>query len=281
VARKKRQLQRNNRAVDVPKSIGAVSVEDPNAEFEDDADEAKDIAVKSPVGSAVEHSPRVKGPSKRTEVRESRRVRSQARRTRRRLLIGLGGGAIAAALIAGLVLPSVGALGGGGRDAAASQTGTSAEGQLPTVGSKFPAQDAGVIELGEPHGGYSSSPPTSGPRYAVSTAWGTFDEKIADEVVVRNLEQGGVVFNHNITNDAALDDLKAYVEIQPGFPGCFLLQPNEAVPEGTVTLTAWEWLANYAPSDVAGMQEFVKDHRNSAPLFLSNTCGADAPAPAG
>ena len=126
----------------------------------------------------------------------------------------------------------------------------------------------------EAHEPYSTSPPTSGPRYALSVVWGVYDQQIPDEAVVRNLEEGGIVIHHNLTDETASADLQAFVESQAGYPGCFLMQPNTSVAEGTVTLTAWEWLETYPSVDEVGMQAFIADHRNDAPLFVSNTCGA-------
>jgi hypothetical protein len=248
-----------------------VSINERDDDLDDDEDDEKDLepaAVGAP--ASTQSWGRNKGPSRRTESREARRQRFEARRARKRLFYGIIGGAIALALIAGLVLPSV--IGTGGQPT--NTTSSSASGTAASVGTKFVAQNAEIVSLEEAHEPYSTSPPTSGPRYALSVVWGVYDQQIPDEAVVRNLEEGGIVIHHNLTDEAASADLQAFVESQAGYPGCFLMQPNTSVAEGTVTLTAWEWLETYPSVDEVGMQAFIADHRNDAPLFVSNTCGA-------
>ena len=204
-----------------------------------------------------------------TLAREDRRRRSQSRLTRRRLFYGVGGGVIALALITGLVLPSVGHLGFGGSTAANPvQT-------VPDAGTEIPVQEGTVITVGAEHAAYSTSPPTSGPRYAEAVEWGVYDEQIADETVVRNLEQGAVVFNYSLSDEEAVANLQEFVEALPGYPGCYVMQPHAAVTDGSVTVTSWGWTESYTGIDRFGMQQFVASHRNDAPRFVGATCGAD------
>ena len=253
-------------------------VDELDDDLDDDEDEEDDEQELEPAAAGAPASTqswgRNKGPSRRTEARESRRHRFEARRARKRLFYGLGGGAIALALISGLFLPSVLGASTQNPGTTTNTTSASASGAAASVGTKFVAQDAEIVDLEEAHEPYSTSPPTSGARYAHSVVWGIYDQQIPDEGMVRNLEEGGVVIHHNLTDEAASADLQAFVESQPGYPGCFLMQPNASVAEGTVTLTAWEWLETYPGVDEVGMQAFIADHRNDAPLFVSNTCGA-------
>lgn len=48
-----------------------------------------------------------------------------------------------------------------------------------------------------PHKQYNSSPPTSGPHVPNITNWGTHKEEIADEILVHNLEDGGVIIQYH------------------------------------------------------------------------------------
>ncbi len=217
---------------------------------------------------------REKGPSKLTISREDRRRRSQARKARRKLFYGVGGGLIAVALITGLVLPSVGHLGvGPSNDGSGSST---AQGSTPSVGTQLPIQFAGIVEVGAPHEAYETSPPTSGPRYAEAVEWGAYETQQPDEAVVRNLELGGIVVNHNLSDEAQIDNLETFIEAQPGYPGCFVVQPYESLASGAVTITSWGWLDSYTAVDRAAMQGFIADHRNAGPLFVGSTCGSDA-----
>lgn len=267
------QDDKQAKAEEARRAAEETSDEEGFGEFEENEDE-EPAAVAAGAPDRGRH--RERGPSRRTVIREDRRRRSAARKTRKRTLYGLGGGLIAAMLIAGLFLPSAG-LGSGGGNANTSDGSDSStsQGDLASVGTSFPIQTGSVIEPGAAHVAYNSTPPTSGPRWEEAADWGVYDVAQADEAIVRNLEQGGVVVNHNLTNQAEIVDLTSYVEAQVGYPGCFVMQPYEAVAPGSVTLTSWGWSENYTGVDRLSMEAFVQDHRNNGPLFLGNTCGSD------
>ncbi len=67
--------------------------------------------------------------------------------------------------------------------------------------------------------------------------------------------------------------LNEFVLTQPGFPGCFIVQPHDAVSPGEVVLTAWGWLQRFSGVDAEGMQWFIDTHKNQAPERLGSTCG--------
>ena len=273
VARKKRQQKRENGTESEALAPASSVAEEFGDELEPDivSDEPETVEAARPSRQAVGASTRSggswaprTGPSKSTEARDERRRRAQARKARRRLFYGLGGGAIAAALIAGLVLPSLGNIGGlgGGHTAADDGNAASAQGTLPSVGTEIAVLPG------------AGSPPTTGTSEAALVTWGVHDSQVADEAVVRNLERGAVVLNYNLTDEFAVQDLVAFAEAQPGFPGCFVMHPHEGVTAGTVTLTSWGWLQNYAGTDKAGMQGFIQDHRNSGAQYVDATCGS-------
>jgi len=68
----------------------------------------------------------------------------------------------------------------------------------PLPGKEFP--DLGnlhIQRLGDPHAPYNSEPPTSGPHLPNIAPWGIYDKPIPKEYQVHNLEDGGVVIQHN------------------------------------------------------------------------------------
>ena len=206
-------------------------------------------------------------PSRRTIARDDRRRRSARKGSRRRWLFGIGGGTIAIMLILGLFLPSVRGLGGTTRT-------TNPEDDAPRSGTAVAVQPGETIEPGTSHGGYSTLPPTSGPRYAEPAPWGVHDTQIADETVVRNLQVGAVVFNYNLESEAEVTDLRQLVEALPGYPSCYLVHPYAGVPTGSVTLTAWGWTQEVAGVDRFLLQTFADDHLNQGAEYLGPSCGA-------
>ena len=209
-------------------------------------------------------------PSRQTIARDERRRRAGRRTSRRRWFFGIGGGTIALMLITGLFLPSL------------PRGGTTTSGQAddaPRSGTEVPVQLGDIIEPGAGHDDYETLPPTSGPRYATPAPWGVHAAQIDDETVVRNLEVGAVVFNHNLESEAELSDLRLFVEALPGYPGCYVAHPYAAVPAGSVTLTAWGWTQEVAGVDRFLMETFVDDHVNQGPQFVGLSCGALPAAP--
>jgi hypothetical protein len=235
-----------------------------------ETDSGADVETRDDKGLDAPNGRRAQGPSKQTVARDERRRRSEAKKARKKLWYGIGGGLIALALIAGLVAPSIPNRG--------PSSDVSVQGSSPSIGTPLPIQAAAVIEDGSLHEKYESLPPTSGPRYSAGVEWGIYETEQPAESLVRNLEEGGLVLHHNISDPVQLDDLRTFIEAQPGYPGCFVLQPYDLQP-GTVAITSWGWIDTYDIVDRAAMAEFVADHRNSGPLFMGNTCGADTVLP--
>ena len=203
-----------------------------------------------------------------------RRRRSVARKARRRLLLSIGGGTIALALILGLVIPSV-------ANIASPSSGADNTGNAPSVGTRAAIQEANLIDPGAEHEPYLALPPTSGARYAIGAAWGVHENPVADELILRNLEQGGVAVNHNLTDEAQREELLTFFEEQQGIaPGCLILRPYPDLAPGGVVLTAWGWSDSFVGLDRSGVQAFIDDHRNQGPEYVDVSCGANvAPEP--
>ena len=213
--------------------------------------------------------------SKRTVSRDERRRRSAGRKTRRRTLFGIGGGAIALMLIAGLVVPSLGGMGTVYNPAANDGSNQPPPEQ---VGTDVPIMAGEVIALDAAHEPYTTLPPTSGPRYEEPAPWGISSTQLAEEAVVRNLEHGAVAINHNVTDPAVVLVLREFIEEQQNYPACIVAQPHGSVPAGQVVLTAWGVTETYEPDDRVGMQRFIGTHSNVGPLFVDATCGAEVAA---
>lgn len=179
-----------------------------------------------------------------------------------------GGLIIALALITGLALPSFGV------------TPTPVEQEARGIaGTQLAIQEGDLLEPGETVE-YQTSPPTSGPSWAEAAAWGVHEEQAADEAVVRNLRNGAVVFNYQLSSASQRAELRAFVESLPGFPDCYVLQPHADVDEGEIQLTAWGWLDSVTPSETDAMRDFVDDHRANGPDSESRgeSCGSGSGA---
>lgn len=179
-----------------------------------------------------------------------------------------GGLIIALALITGLALPSFGVT--------PAPTGPEPR---DIAGTQLAIQEGDLLEPDET-GAYDTAPPTSGPSWAETAAWGVHEEQAADEAVVRNLRNGAIVFNYNLASASQRTELQAFVESLSGYPDCYVLQPYADVEEGEIELTAWGWLDTVTPSETGAMRNFVDDHRANGPDAESRgeSCGSGSGA---
>ncbi|MBI1801885.1 MAG: DUF3105 domain-containing protein, partial [Chloroflexi bacterium] len=53
------------------------------------------------------------------------------------------------------------------------------------------------VNPGERHAAYNSTPPTSGPHYGTPANWGKYEQGLAEETWIHNLEHGGIVALYN------------------------------------------------------------------------------------
>ena len=194
-----------------------------------------------------------------TETRAARR----ARRSKRKRLLRWAGlsliGLIALAFIIALFLPGL-----------PISTGSSG---LP--GSKAPdgpgqrIEDAGGghIKRDQSPTPYLSKPATSGQHYSDSgapTTWGVHDIFVQDEVLVHNLEHGGIAIHYDcsepcpeivnqladITNRAVREGLKVLLSPYPGM-------------SNRIMLTAWTFMDGFDVYDEQRIVDFIQSHESS------------------
>lgn len=86
------------------------------------------------------------------------------------------------------------------------------------------------------HTPYNSDPPTSGQHVETMANWGVHTEPVAKELLVHNLEDGGIVIYYNDDVDnATLEKLEKLVE---GYSDKVLLNPYPEMGN-SITVTAW------------------------------------------
>jgi hypothetical protein len=194
---------------------------------------------------------------RRDQRREEERVlrEAAARRAQTRRYVTLG---VIALLVVGAIALAAGPLSsmfGGGSTAAAQGT------QYPNLGQEH-------VNRGVPHAAYNSNPPTSGPHYPDWARWGVFDQPQPDELLVHNLEHGGIVVHYNCADGCPelagqLRDLvstyRSKVILAP--------RPNPDVP-CRVTLSAWTWLDCFNDFDAERINAFIRAHKDRGPELV-------------
>jgi hypothetical protein len=200
---------------------------------------------------------RVTKRERREQRREEERRRSQAaaRRARTSRLITIG--VVAVLAVVGLALawgPISGLFNRG--DAALAQ------------GQQYPDAGRDHVNPGQPHAAYTSNPPTSGPHYPSPAPWGVSDQPIADEILVHNLEHGGIVINYNCPQGCP-ELVQQLKDLAGQYRSKLVLapRPNPDVPT-RITLTAWTWMDGFNDFDAGRIRGFIAAHKDRAPEFF-------------
>ncbi len=196
------------------------------------------------------------------QIREERRNRSKGRARRKRSLLMFGGILFAIVFIAAIVIPSnFGAQNNSG--------GVNSGGYL-----EIDTDDGrGHIEGNTPHTeAYSVVPATSGAHWAGATTplgipsparWGRYDAVIPDEILIHNLEHGGIGLHYDCDDEcpeivAALDDL------MPRNPSQYIMSPYPGLPS-KIAITSWRHHIYLDEVDVEEILKFIDEYQDRAP----------------
>ncbi|HVE64316.1 MAG TPA: DUF3105 domain-containing protein [Mycobacteriales bacterium] len=111
------------------------------------------------------------------------------------------------------------------------------------------------IERGEVADGYTSEPPTSGPHFTTTAGEGVSENAVEAQLLIHNLEHGGVVVHHKDLPEAELTALKDQIE---NGPEKVLLVPNADLSSPGVAYTAWRRLQTCESYDQEVLSTFLK-----------------------
>ncbi len=167
----------------------------------------------------------------RSDIREEQRGRSRGRKNRKRRLITAGAIVFAVVFIGALVVnPRL--LGNRNSQLRGLNTG----GPIPIARD----QGNGHIAPGEAHAPYDTRPATSGPHwftdrttlapYGAPARWGVYTEPLPDEVLVHNLEHGGVGLHYDCPAGCP-ESVQALHDLVPGGGSLFILSPYSGMPK--------------------------------------------------
>ena len=135
------------------------------------------------------------------------------------------------------------------------------DGRLP--GTKMNEQINLVIDFGESHPDYSSTPATSGWHYGPPDApvsWGVHSEFIPHEILLQNLAQGGIGLHYNCPGGCP-DVVAAFSELAGRYPK-IVVSPYEGM-DGKIALTAWTYLDVMDELDLERVELFIRAHHGS------------------
>lgn len=137
----------------------------------------------------------------------------------------------------------------------------------PRPGERIPGQGASHIRLGSPHPPYNSNPPTSGWHTPQAMPWGTSRTEAPDELLLHNLEHGGVWISYKDPHDAAL--VEKLGALASRLPSKVLVTPKPQ-NDNAIAVAAWERLLKVDAYDERRIVEFINAFRNRGPERVPN-----------
>ena len=155
-----------------------------------------------------------------------------------------------------------------------SSTTTSANNDGTVPGEFYRTQGRDHIAEGDSHPVYNSYPATSGWHYSTAMGdtfdydedllapalWGVYEEELPDEVLVHNLEHGGIRIHYNCPEGCAelINQLKGMTKL-----GRKIIVSPYSLMESRIALVAWNYLDTFDDFDEMRIREFIAAHESS------------------
>jgi hypothetical protein len=108
---------------------------------------------------------------------------------------------------------------------------------------------------------YNSTPPTSGPHYGGLARWGIHSEPIPDELLVHNLEDGGVGIWYDCP-DGCPELVSQLESVAERYHEGILLAPYPGM-DSRIALTAWNRLDRFEEFDEDRLVRFIRAFRGA------------------
>lgn len=130
-----------------------------------------------------------------------------------------------------------------------------------------------VVDQGREHVGpghqhtYNSNPPTSGPHFARPEEWGAYKDELPDEVLIHNLEHGGVWISYK---PDVSEDIRKKLEALYDKWGRKVIVTPRAKNDADIALAAWNHLDKFSAAEFSEerVEKFVRAFRNKGPEFV-------------
>lgn len=199
----------------------------------------------------------------RGQLRAQRRLKSDARKRRKRYIYVAIAGSVALLFVISLLVP-----GGSGKQ-------TSANDNLNTGGPLAILDDQGRSHItpGEPGGPYLTLPAASGPHWITNPTetvptgsparWGAYTTPLPDEVQIHNAEHGGIILNYNCP-EGCTELLEQLQSVIPGQGAQFILAPYPNM-DSRIAITSWRHQDKMEEFDADRLNAFIDAYLDRAP----------------
>lgn len=133
-------------------------------------------------------------------------------------------------------------------------------------GEEIPVMGVEHIPSGASHQAYNSNPPTSGWHYAQSADWGVYQKDLTDELVIHNLEHGGIWISYKDVDQKTKSDLEA---IGNEYPESIVVSPRSK-NDSKIALASWGRLEKLESFDKEKIINFIEANTNKSPEPLAH-----------
>jgi hypothetical protein len=115
-----------------------------------------------------------------------------------------------------------------------------------------------IQSVNQEHIAYNSSPPTSGPHFVQWAKYGFYEEPIAPEILVHNLEHGDIVIYYRQgLDEQAMGHLRALSQITKEGSGVLVVPFSDENGKDQAAATAWTKLMKLPQLDEAKLETFI------------------------
>ena len=133
-------------------------------------------------------------------------------------------------------------------------------------GEHFPTQSRDHVAAGAPHPAYNSDPPTGGWHYDTPWNSGFYEQPVADEYLVHNLEHGHIVISYDCSKLADCEGTKEQIrQLMQRYNDWKLVAVPRKNADAAIALTAWGWLEKLNGYDEASFSAFINAWRDQGP----------------
>lgn len=192
------------------------------------------------------------------QQRKAQETERQNQARRRRQGLFAAGGLVVVAAVAWGVWSAV-------RPSSPAATTAGGTGQPRPQIVDYPEQSRDHIAPGQSHPPYSSNPPTSGWHYAEPASWGYYNDELPDELVVHNLEHGGIWITYKSLDDTAVIDQLVALSRRYRTKVIVTLRAKN---DSRIAVAAWGHLMKLEQYDERAIVDFINRFKNKGPEFV-------------
>lgn len=127
--------------------------------------------------------------------------------------------------------------------------------------------DQGREHVTGSHPPYNSNPPTSGWHNPRAAEWGVYQEELSDEVLIHNLEHGGIWVSYR---PGISEDVQKKLESFYDKYGRKIIVEPRSQNDADIVLAAWNRLDKFSAGEYSDerVDKFIRAFRNKGPEFV-------------